>query len=96
MATTSDTFSVRLPEELRKQVDDYAKLTKRSRAFVVKEAVDAFMRQHAGYLRELDEALESAKSGVGHSSEQIFSWMRTWGTPHEYPLPRPDVGVKSK
>lgn len=91
MANAAETFSVRLPEEVRKQVDDLARLTKRSRSFIIKEAVETYVRDRAAYLRELDDAVKSAESGVGHSGDQIFSWMRSWGTDKETPAPAPDI-----
>ncbi|WP_407049460.1 hypothetical protein [Methyloraptor flagellatus] len=46
------------------------------------------------YRDELDEALRSIESGVGHSSEQVFDWLRSWGTADEKPSPQPDLGPK--
>jgi len=40
---------------------------------------------------ELDEAVKSIESGVGHSSEQIFAWLNSWGTEAELPSPEPDI-----
>ncbi len=91
MPTKAETFSVRLSEELNRQVDELARLTKRSRSFIVKEAVEAYVRDRAAYLRDLDAAVASAESGVGHSGEQIFTWMKSWGTSSELPSPGPDI-----
>jgi predicted transcriptional regulator len=38
------TFSIRLPQDIRFQVDHLAKVTKRSRSFIIKEAVQNYMR----------------------------------------------------
>jgi hypothetical protein len=46
---------------------------------------------HAAYARDLDEALKSAKSGIGHSSQQVFEWMDSWAAGDKPPLPSPDV-----
>ncbi|MBC8036223.1 MAG: ribbon-helix-helix protein, CopG family [Rhizobiales bacterium] len=91
MPTTAETFSVRLPEDLKNEVDALAKLTKRSRSFIIKEATAAYVEEQRDYLKAIDEALVEAKSGVGHSSEQVFRWMRSWGTEDEYALPEPDI-----
>jgi len=91
MPAKSASFSVRLPLEVKRQLDELASATKRSRCFIVNEAVASFARERAGYLRELDEAVKSAESGVGHSSEQIFAWMRSWGRPDESPAPEPHI-----
>ena len=91
MPAKAETFSVRLPDEVKAQVEELVRLTNRSRSFIVKEAVTSSMRDRVDYIRELDEAVTSAQSGVGHSSEQIFGWMRSWGTEAELASPAPDI-----
>ncbi len=91
MPSKSETFSVRLPNDVKRQLDELARETKRSRSFIVNEAVASFVRERRGYLRELDQALNSARSGVGHSSERIFTWMRSRGAAEESPAPEPDI-----
>jgi antitoxin ParD1/3/4 len=41
--------------------------------------------------REIDEAVLSAESGIGHSAEQVFAWMDDWAQGNKRPLPEPDV-----
>ena len=91
MPSKAQTFSVRLPDDVREQVDHLAKMTKRSRSFIVKEAVETYVRDRAAYIKELDEAVASAESGVGHSFEQVSKWMQSWGTEDELPTPEPDI-----
>jgi predicted transcriptional regulator len=97
MAEPSGTFSVRLPESLRREVDEFAKATKRSRSFIVKEAVEAYMQEQRAYLAAIDEALREAdESGEFVSWEATLRWMRSWGTPDELPPPEPDIFVKKR
>ena len=91
MPSKAETFSVRLPDEVKSQLDDLAALTKRSRSFLVQEAVTSYVNDRAAYLRDIDQALASAASGVGHSGAQIFDWMESWGTDDELPSPSPDI-----
>jgi hypothetical protein len=49
------------------------------------------VQDRADYMRELDEAVKSAESGIGHSGGQIFGWMRSWGTADELASPEPDI-----
>jgi predicted transcriptional regulator len=65
------TFSVRLLDDLKREVDQLAKVTKRSRAFVVKEAVAAFIEEQRAYLAAIDEALEKAEHRAFVSGEQL-------------------------
>ena len=77
-----------------------ARATKRSRFFIGNEAAATFVRERAklpfvreraNYLRELELAVKSAESGVGHSGERIFAWMPSWGNADELPAPEPDI-----
>jgi predicted transcriptional regulator len=91
MAARAETFSVRLPDEVRKQIDQIARLSKRSRSYVINEAVESYVNNRAAYIRELDEAVASADQQAGYSGEAIFKWLDSWGTEHELPSPKPDV-----
>ena len=106
MPAKAETFSVRLPDGVRHQVDEIARVSKRSRSFIIKEAgeryvcgragyarerVELYVRDRAEYARELDEAVKSAESGIGHSAEQVFGWMDSWAAGDKRPLPSPDV-----
>lgn len=91
MSSSAETFSVRLPDATRKNVDKLAALTKRSRSYIVVEAVEAYVKDRMAYVSELDVAVLSAATGPAHSGEQIFAWMRSWGTDNELPSPSPDI-----
>ena len=91
MPAKADTFSVRLPEETKHQVDEIARRLRRSRSFIVKEAIEQYVRDQNRYLGELDAALASVATEGGHSADSVFGWMRSWGTDSELPAPKPDV-----
>ncbi len=91
MSRSVDTISVRLSPEIRDGVERLANVSKRSRSFIVQTAVANYVRDHSAYVEELEKALASAKGGVGHSGEQVFEWMRSWGQEGEKPAPAPDV-----
>ena len=80
-----------MPEATRAKVDELALLSKRSRSYIINAAVEAYVKDRAAYLRELDAAVLSAESGVGHSGESIFTWMRSWGSDNEIASPKPDM-----
>lgn len=91
LATKADTFSVRLPDDLKAGVARLAALTKRSRAFIVKEAVAAYVEEHRAYLEAVDQALVEADKGVFVSGEAVFAWLGSLGTTNEQPTPKPDI-----
>lgn len=90
------TFSVRLPDPLKNDLDELAQATNRSRAYLVKEAVAAYVAEQQAYIRELLEAKASAEKGPLYSFDVISRWMDTWGTDHELPPPEPDIFPKRK
>jgi predicted transcriptional regulator len=85
------TFSVRLPEELRREVDEFAKATKRSRSFVVKEAIEAYIDDRRAYLEAIDEAIKEADKGVFISGDAVDRWLASWGTDNPLSMPEPDI-----
>jgi predicted transcriptional regulator len=91
MPARTETFSLRLSNDVSAQVDQLARLTNRSRSVILEEAVSSYVREQGTYVTELEAAVASAASGHGHSSEQIFTWMMTWGTETEMPSPAPDL-----
>ncbi|MEX0404113.1 CopG family ribbon-helix-helix protein [Aquibium sp. LZ166] len=91
MADSSSLVSVRLPDDLRQQVDDLARLTKRSRSFVVKEAVASYLEERRQYLDAIDEAVREADKGVFVSGTAVEAWLRSWGTGEPLPAPEPDI-----
>lgn len=90
------TFSVRLPEPLKNDLDELAQLTKRSRGHLVKEAVAAYVADQQAYIKELLEAKAEAEKGPLHSFESITKWMDSWGTDRVLPPPEPDVFLTPK
>ena len=84
-------FSIRLPDTLRAEIDAIAEATDRSRAYVVKEAIEAYVEDRRRYIAELQAAKASALNGPLHSAESVFAWMESWGTGSRLPKPVPDV-----
>ncbi len=50
----STSVSVRISDDLVKKLDDLAKETERSRSFLIKKALEAFLGEHADYQIALD------------------------------------------
>jgi predicted transcriptional regulator len=89
--TGGTTFSVRLPHETKRELEEYARATKRSSAFIVKEAVEAHLAERRAYLAAIDEAVREADEGIFVSGEAVTKWLQSWGTDNELPPPEPDI-----
>ncbi len=84
-----DTFSVRLPEDLRQEVDRLAETQQRSRAFIIKEAVEAYVAEQHAYELAIKEALIEADKGVFVSGEKALAWLEQPDA--SAPVPAPDI-----
>lgn len=89
--TSGTTFSIRIPVETKRELEEYARATKRSSAFIAKEAIDAHLAERRAYLAAIDEAVKEADEGVFVSGEAVLTWLRSWGTEDELPRPEPDI-----
>ena len=83
--------SVRLEDRNRTNVDRFAKMTKRSRSFIINEAVEAYLQDQIQHLEDLNEAVADAQSGHGHTGEQVHAWMKSWGSEDELPAPNANI-----
>lgn len=83
--------SVRLPDDLRQEVDEFARLTRRSRSFVVKEALSAFIEEARAYRQAIDEASAEADRGIFVSGEAVDEWLASWGSTEGREVPQPDI-----
>ena len=93
--TSGTTFSVRLPPETKQELEEYARATKRSSAFIAKEAIEAHLAERRAYLAAIDEAIKEAdETGEFVSWEATKRWMDSWGTNNELPPPGPDIFLK--
>jgi predicted transcriptional regulator len=87
----ADNLSVRLPVEMREKVDELARITRRSRSFIINEAVASYVRSRAEFFEEIEAAVKEAEAGKGHSKEQVFQWMSDLADGRRRPLPAPDL-----
>ncbi len=84
---TNETFSVRLPPETKRELEKYAQETRRSSAFIVKEAIEAHLAERRAYLAAIEEAEREIERGETVDGEEIIEWLRSWGKPEELPPP---------
>ena len=74
--------TIRLPEELSKELDRLAEETQSSRSNLINQAVkDYVVRAHTDAERwqETLAALESVKAGRLAQGEEVDAWLASWG-----------------
>ena len=79
-------MTVRFSEQTRENVARFAKLTKRSKSFIINEAVEQYLDDKIAYLKDLNEAVASINTHATPPAEDVFSWIHTWGTDEEKSL----------
>lgn len=67
----NNTFSVRLPDELREEVEKIAKAQNRSLAYVIKEAVEEYAAEKIAYYDAIEEGLKDIEEGNIVSQEEF-------------------------
>jgi len=88
---TSTVLSMRIPSELREQLDHLSRSSKRSKAYLAAEALSDYVKKNAWRAKELHEAVECAEKGVFISHEAMLDWANQLGTKPEAAPPKPDI-----
>jgi len=86
----STTMTVRLKPEVSEKLEALARGTKRTKAYLASEAIEAYVDLNSWQVAHIKRALEEDESsapGVPH--EEVVSWMESWGTDHELLPPKP-------
>jgi predicted transcriptional regulator len=83
--TMTQPISIRLDDKNKTNIDRLAKMTRRSRSYIINEAVESYLRDRIAYLNDLDEAISSIDTQPTEDAERVFAWMKTWGTKQEKP-----------
>lgn len=82
-------ISARIPEKLGEELEALAATTRRSKGYLVTEALQDYVERNAWLVREIDAAVKEADESDEYVSEEDMSaWLKTWGKPGEHPLPR--------
>lgn len=93
---SSQTFSLRIPDELKKDLEFVSKMSKRSQASIALEAIGNDVAVRAKRMRMIEEAREEAKKGEFISQEAMEKWVDSLGTDNELPAPEPDIFKNKK
>ena len=70
MAETT-TITVRVPTDLRDQLDRLGALTKRSRSFLAAQALEIYARYELEIVEGVLEGMEDVRQGRVHTSEDV-------------------------
>ena len=86
--TRSSTLSIRLKPATKRRLAKLAKTSGRSSNFLIADAVESYVADQEKMLAELRQADRQVKSGHYIRHEDMKTWLLSWGTDHELPLPK--------
>ncbi len=83
--------SVRMPDELMDRLERTADQLRRSKGWVIKDAVREYVEREerkARMLEETREGLADVEAGRLVDGQAVIEWLETWGTSKEEAPPR--------
>jgi RHH-type transcriptional regulator, rel operon repressor / antitoxin RelB len=89
-------FTVRLPDELKAELELLAKATNRSKSYLATKAIADYLQRNAWQIKELQLALQEAEKGEFVSEEAVDAWLDSWGMENELAPPLVDVVTKKR
>lgn len=86
---TKTMISARIPEALNDKLETLAGLTRRSKAFLLTDALEGYVDEKVRLYRQIDEAVREVDEDGSYVSEKdMEAWLMSWGTEKEMPPPR--------
>jgi RHH-type transcriptional regulator, rel operon repressor / antitoxin RelB len=79
MAETA-TFTVRVPADLKRRLDQLAKAADRSRSWLATDALRHYVEDQQWQLAEIEEGLRDAADGRVVPHEKVERWLKSWGS----------------
>ena len=86
------TTSVRMPDELLSQLDHTAKKLRRTKGWLITDAVREYLKREdrkAQMLEETREAIADIKAGRVTDAVNVIDWLDSWGSTEEKAPPKP-------
>lgn len=85
----SQTVSIRLTEDVLEDLDRLAKITDRSRAWLMGHAVEQYVEHEAWQVEAIQKTLSKVQSGEAKfaGNEEVTAWLQSWGTDAELDKP---------
>jgi predicted transcriptional regulator len=80
-----------MDDELVPQLDEIAQSLRRSKSWIINDALRLYIereQRRQQMLRETEEALADLEANRLLSGEEVMNWLETWGTDHEIEAPK--------
>jgi predicted transcriptional regulator len=84
MGETS-TFTVRVPSDLKRRLDNLAKAADRSPSWLTADALRTYVEEQQWELAEIEEGLRDADASRVVPHEKVERWLKSWGKKRRVP-----------
>ena len=92
MAT--ERLSLRIDAGLKKSLEREAKREDRSASWLAVKAIEAMLRNRIEKRAAVRAAIAEARKGEFISQDAMDTWIASWGSDAELPLPEPDIRIR--
>lgn len=85
------TTSFRIDDDLEKKLDDIAQKLKRSKSWIINDALKTYIEQEERkqqMFKDTEEAIADIEAGRIVSGKEVMEWLESWGTQNEKPAPQ--------
>ncbi len=72
MKSETTTITVRIPKTLEQDISELSGLTKRSKSYLARQAVKAYVAEELRICRMIQEGVESAERGELYTTEEVM------------------------
>lgn len=79
LGTKQNTLTLRVSDELKKKLDQFATLTDRSLSSVAAAAVEEYLAWRIPQQKDLEKAIKEANQGKFASEAEVKAVMKKWG-----------------
>jgi predicted transcriptional regulator len=83
------TFTIRVPADLKRRLDQLAKAADRSRSWLATDALRHYVEDQQWQLAEIEGGQRDAEAGRVVPHEKVERWVKSWGTKRKL---RPPAG----
>ena len=85
--SSTTTFTIRVPEDVKRRLEKLAKATSRTRSWLAADAVTAYVAQQEWELGEIEEGIKDLEAGRVVPHEDVKRWLNSWATDNETNAP---------
>jgi RHH-type rel operon transcriptional repressor/antitoxin RelB len=90
----SSTTSIRLPDDVLRDLDALANVTARTRNYLITEAVKEFVARESWHVRRIQEGLRQADAGAFVPDADMEAFWASWTTPEALVEARAEIDME--